>query len=72
MSEITGLTITAVRPMTAPEAQREGWRYDSQLPPTVVQLENGTLLYASADPEGNGPGSLVGYDPTNRRHFGFA
>ncbi len=72
MSEITGLRVTTVRPMTPAEAHREGWTVDLKVLPTVLELEDGTVLYASRDSEGNGPGSLVGYDPTNRRHFGFA
>lgn len=72
MSEIAGLRVTAVRPMTPAEAQREGWTVDPKVQPTVLELEDGTLLYASRDSEGNGPGSLFGYNPARRKHFGFA
>lgn len=55
-----GKTITAVRPMTKEEAEREGWSFGRHSAPSVVVLSDGSLIYASRDPEGNGPGELFG------------
>lgn len=52
----TGRRIAEVRRMTSAEMSAEGW---SQ-PATVLVLEDGTLIYASRDDEGNGPGVLFG------------
>lgn len=53
---LEGRKIVEVRPMTAKEVAREGW--DS--PATVLVLDDGSLLYASRDEEGNGSGALFG------------
>lgn len=56
---VTGQKIVRVREMTPKEMEDEGWeRWDE--PPTVMELENGTKLYPSRDPEGNGPGAMFG------------
>ena len=59
---ITGLRIVAVRPMTKVEAAREGWDI-RRYAPTVLVLENNSVVYASRDSEGNGPGALFGAIP---------
>ena len=53
-----GQRVTAVRWMNDDERRREGWDFDTNGPPAVVELDGGLLLYASRDPEGNGPGCL--------------
>lgn len=52
-----GLTITGVRYLTQQEMQAEGWQGDSCV---AVVLSDGSLIYASQDYEGNGPGALFG------------
>ena len=52
-----GLKITAVRPMTREELCGEAWPLTAD-PPAVVELEDGSVFYASRDGEGNGPGAL--------------
>lgn len=63
MQDIIGSKIEAIRDMTVKEMEREGWE-DSPRKPPVIVLSNGTILYPSRDPEGNGPGALFGF--TNR------
>lgn len=63
VSPFVGLTIVAVRPMTAAEARVEGWRLSPHHgPPMVLVLSEGFLIYPSQDDEGNGPGALFGTD----------
>ena len=57
-----GLTITGVRYMTRPECITEGWgeamgAYDAAV---ALTLSDGSMIFASADYEGNGPGALFG------------
>jgi hypothetical protein len=61
-----GKTIKDVRPMTDAEMDREGWAGDR---PTAIELLDGTVLYPSEDPEGNGPGVFFGYDSENDKSF---
>jgi len=64
-SEIEGQTVKRVRPMTRAEMVNEGWEESGM----VIVLNNGTLLYASRDDEGNGPGTIFG---TRKDGGGFA
>lgn len=57
-SEFVGKTVKAVRTMTARELQAEGW--DGGNKPRVIEFTDGSTVYASCDPEGNGPGCLYG------------
>lgn len=68
---VTGQRIKRVRSMTRIEMQNEGWAYGRRGQPTVIELENGTILYASRDEEGNGPGALFAFDPKTKKSFGF-
>ena len=54
---IEGRKIVKIREMTTKEAIAEGWslRHNGC---RVLELDNGTKLYASQDYEGNGPGAL--------------
>lgn len=60
---IVGVRITDLRPLSDEEMAGEGW-YPSRVHgrPMALVLENGVVLYAAADPEGNGPGCLFGLD----------
>lgn len=51
-----GRAIVRVRPMTPEEAIELAW--DPSDRPAVIELDDGTLMFASCDPEGNGPGAL--------------
>jgi hypothetical protein len=44
--------------MTRKEASDEGW--DDYETRSVIEFSDGTLIYASRDEEGNGPGALFG------------
>jgi len=54
---IAGRKIVSIRDMNDIEMAREGW--DSKA--TVLELDDGTLLYPSCDEEGNGAGALFGH-----------
>lgn len=56
--KIVGCTIKQVRRMTKEELDHEGW--GGRPSPMVLVLDNDTLLFASRDDEGNGPGTLFG------------
>jgi hypothetical protein len=60
--DINGQQIVNVREMTDEELEREGWQHYRGQSPAVLVLESGTIIYASADPEGNGPGAMFGID----------
>lgn len=51
---LVGRTIRAIRYMTEVEAGDMDW-HDA---PIVIQLDDGTFLWPSADDEGNGAGAL--------------
>jgi hypothetical protein len=55
---ITGRTIKAVRNLTKTELKKEG--FDSHEEVTAIVLDDGGVIYASIDEEGNGPGVLFG------------
>jgi hypothetical protein len=56
--KIEGLTIKKIRRGTKKEGEREGW----ETPFTVIELSDGSILYASRDGEGNEPGVIFGVD----------
>jgi hypothetical protein len=55
---IVGRRIVAVRSMTPAELVDEGWPHEARVP--AIVLDDGTVLYASRDDEGNGPGAIFG------------
>lgn len=65
-SFLIGKTVKAVRPMTKKELNGEGW--DGRAG-AVIEFDDGTLIYASRDEEGNGPGALFG--AKDGKHFAF-
>jgi hypothetical protein len=67
---IVGQKIVGIRNMTSKEIESEGG-YGGSEPCIVLILENGTLLYASRDEEGNGPGTLFGKDKQGRSFYVF-
>lgn len=55
-----GLKCTNVRWLTEDEANNEGWDDIRWNNTAVLEFSDGSIIYASCDPEGNGPGSLFG------------
>jgi hypothetical protein len=67
---LIGETIVEIRKMTDEEMTQEYWTPDNiRGNPTVIELSNGTILFPSRDPEGNGPGALFGRNED--QSFGF-
>ena len=60
--DIAGQTIVGVREMTDEEFERESFRPDNMRDgnPPVIELANGRIIFASADPEGNSAGEIFG------------
>jgi len=61
-----GIKLTAVRPMTAAELRAEAWDGDRG---TAMVFDDGTVLYAARDAEGNGPGAIFGYNAKKNIRF---
>lgn len=61
-ASLIGRKITKVRRMSPDELRREGWSIGSRSAPVAVELDDGSVLYASEDDEGNGPGALFGVE----------
>jgi hypothetical protein len=59
--QLLNRTITAVRYMTDKEQLDMGW-YKKSL---IIELDNGLLIYPSADPEGNDAGVVFTTDKDN-------
>lgn len=47
------------------------WAESRRPNPQVLVLENGEIIMPAQDPELNGPGHLLGYDPDDDQHFDF-
>lgn len=57
----TGRTIAKVRSMTDAEMEKEGWETGNVHGNGIVlELDDGSKIISSQDPEGNGPGTLFG------------
>lgn len=54
--EVIGAKITNIRKMTSKELDIAGLDY----PTSIIELDNGTKIFALRDEEGNGPGILIG------------
>jgi len=48
--------------------ESEGWD-DFGSATSVIELEDGTLIYPSRDDEGNGPGTLFGKDSKGKTFY---
>lgn len=57
---LCGKRIVAIRKMTTKELEAEGWDEPRALTAEgmAIVLDDGTIIYASQDDEGNGPGAL--------------
>ena len=65
---LEGAVVKCVRPMTQSEVDHHNWTMQAMVGsvPLVLVLEkdgNEIRLFASRDPEGNGPGVIFGEDP---------
>lgn len=58
MVDLIGKKVKGVRPLTKKELKNEGWD-DNQFV-SCIEFNDGTVVFASQDSEGNGPGSLFG------------
>jgi hypothetical protein len=58
MSTVEGRTVTKVREMSNAEHERMGWIPDNLGVPDVLVLDDGTVLFAVADTEGNHSGAF--------------
>jgi hypothetical protein len=60
-NKLVGKTVSNVRTMTTEEMETEGWEASPlHSRPAAIEFDDGTVIYAAADPEGNGPGALFG------------
>lgn len=74
-NQIIGARIKEIRWMTKKEMGYEGWTDSYYDAPAVIVLSNGVVIYPMMDPEGNGPGMLVGrnkdegfyFEPTDKQ-----
>jgi hypothetical protein len=57
---VIGKKIVHIRQMTQEEMNEEGWVFADAGDTVVLVLSDGTILYPSADWEGNGPGVIFG------------
>lgn len=60
MPKPVGLKIKNIRAATAQELETMGW--DDSQPLTVIELEDGSCIFAAQDEEFNGPGTMVYLD----------
>ena len=56
-----GLVVKEVRMMNDSELEEEGWENGWGDYPVVIVFNDGSKIYASQDPEGNGPGCIFGF-----------
>jgi len=66
MTDLVNQTVSEVRQMTDAELEREGWNHYRGSTPTVLVFEDGTKVFPSRDPEGNGPGAPFGISDDNQ------
>jgi hypothetical protein len=55
---LLGKRIVALRKLTKQELDDEGWEPSSHNQCVALVLDDGTILFASKDEEGNGPGEI--------------
>lgn len=67
---LIGKQVVEVRPMSAEEADADGWSIDGRHgAPMVLVFSDGSIVYPSADEEGNGPGCLFGMNPKGKKVY---
>lgn len=60
--ERLGQRLKSIRPMTKKELDSQYWDHRPWEVPMVLEFEDGSIIFASQDGEGNGPGALFGVD----------
>lgn len=55
------LIVENVRPITPEESAAEDWFHRGDC--SVIEFTDGSKIFASCDPEGNGPGAIFGVLP---------
>jgi hypothetical protein len=66
---LTGLTVTGVRNLNQRELDKLGWEPRRGAMLAAIVFNDGTIVFASMDPEGNGPGCLFGQDSDGENAF---
>jgi hypothetical protein len=59
----TGRRISGIRPMTKGEMKTMGWNKSIHGPPFAIDLDDGSTICGSSDPEMNRPGHLIAFTP---------
>jgi len=59
LKDLIGRKIVRIRPLSNADRKVEGWE-ETHGATSVIELDDGTLIYPSQDDEGNGPGTLFG------------
>lgn len=65
---LIGKTISNVRRMTQQEFEAEGWGFPQGFE-IVLELDDGSNIYAMQDPEGNGPGVMIHNDTDGKSYY---
>lgn len=60
LNSLIGKKLIKIRPITKKERGQEGWEPEHNSATSVLEFEDGTLIYPSSDDEGNGAGTLFG------------
>jgi hypothetical protein len=58
LNQLIGRKIVCIRPISDKEKELESW--DGSGCTSVIELDDGTLIYPSSDDEGNSGGTLFG------------
>ena len=61
-----GKKVVEVRALTDVEMAYQGWEYGGT---TALVFDDGTIIFASCDDEGNGPGRMFGTTPDGKDIF---
>jgi len=69
LQDMIGKKIVSIRPISKAELEEEGW--DGHGATSVIELEDGTIIYPSSDDEGNNAGTLFGKDKNGQTFYVF-
>lgn len=67
LKELIGKRIVKIRPISDSEKENEGWEGSGCT--SVLELDDGTLIYPSGDDEGNSGGTLFGKDKKGKTFY---